>query len=90
MPGRNPWIPLNQEKVVETVHRFDLDTPIGIIREQLKITRDLTLPFGDFVKGGDFFGKIDLSAWKNTEKIMLDQKLIPKPVKIEKYLKTEN
>jgi NitT/TauT family transport system substrate-binding protein len=82
--------PVNQEKVVETVHQFDLDTPMEIIREQLKITRDMTIPFGEFVKGGDFFGKINSTAWKETEKIMLDQKLIPGPVKIEKYLKAGN
>lgn len=82
--------PANKEKVIETVHQFDLDTPKEIIREQLEITRDLTVPFGDFAKGGEFFGKIDPAAWKGTEKIMLDQKLISKPVNIEKYLKVGN
>ena len=33
------------------------------------------------------FGKIDVEAWKQTEQIMLDQKLIAVPVHIEKYLK---
>lgn len=79
--------PANKEKVIETVHQFDLDTPKEIIREQLEITRELTVPFGDFARGGEFFGKIDPIAWKETEKIMLDQKLIPQPVNIEKYLK---
>jgi NitT/TauT family transport system substrate-binding protein len=79
--------PANKEKVIETVHRFDRDTPIETIGEQLEITRNFTVPFGDFAKGGEFFGKIDPEAWKYTEKIMLDQKLIPKPVKIEKFLK---
>jgi NitT/TauT family transport system substrate-binding protein len=82
--------PANKEKVIETVHRFDLDTPMEIIREQLEITRDLTIPFGDYAKGSEFFGKIDPTAWKDTEKIMLDQKLIPKPVKIENFLKPVN
>jgi NitT/TauT family transport system substrate-binding protein len=79
--------PANKEKVIETVHRFDKDTPTEIIGEQLEITRKLTVPFGDFAKGEEFFGKIDPEAWKDTEKIMLDQKLISKPVQIEKYLK---
>jgi NitT/TauT family transport system substrate-binding protein len=82
--------PANKEKVIEMVHQFDLDTPKGIIREQLEITRDLTVPFGDFAKGGEIFGKINLASWKDTEKIMLDQKLIPQPVSIEKYLKTQH
>ncbi len=33
------------------------------------------------------FGKIDLAAWKQTEEIMLSQKLIPVPVYVEKLLK---
>jgi NitT/TauT family transport system substrate-binding protein len=82
--------PANREKVIETVHRFDLETPVEIIREQLEITRNLTVPLGDYAKGGEFFGKIDTDAWKDTEKIMLDQKVILKPVNIEKYLKPEN
>jgi NitT/TauT family transport system substrate-binding protein len=87
---RESMDPANQEKVIETVHQFDWDTPKEIIREQLEITRDLTVPFGDIARGSEFFGKIDPAAWKDTEKIMLDQKLIPQPVNIEKYLKTEN
>ena len=87
---RETMDPTNQETVIETVHQFDWDTPKEIIREQLEITRDLTVPFGDFARGSEFFGKIDPAAWKNTEKIMLDQKLIPKPVNIEKYMKPEN
>lgn len=79
--------PANQEQVVETIHQFDLDTPMETIREQLEITRNLMLPHGDFAKGGKFFGKIDTTAWKETERIMLDQKLIPEPIKIENYLK---
>jgi len=82
--------PVNKEKVVETVHQFDLDTPKEIIRKQLEITRHLTIPSGDYTTGGEIFGKIDPAAWKNTEKIMLDQKVIPKPVNIEKYLKPGN
>lgn len=84
------WIeamdPTNTEKVIEAVHHFDPDTSPEIIGEQLKITRDLTIPFGDFEKGGQFFGKIDLAAWKETENMMLNQQLIHAPVNIEQYL----
>jgi hypothetical protein len=33
------------------------------------------------------FGKIDVAAWKQTEEIMLTQKLIDNPVHIENRLK---
>jgi hypothetical protein len=33
------------------------------------------------------FGKIDPTAWRQTEEIMLSQKLIPVPVYVEKLLK---
>ena len=78
--------PSNSEKVIETVHLFDPETPPEIILEQLKITRSLTIPSGVFEKGGKSFGKLDINAWKETEKIMLNQKLITKPVNIEQHL----
>ena len=78
--------PANQEKIIETVYQFDPDTPMEIIRKQLEITRTLMMPEGDYAKGKNLFGKIDIAAWQQTEKIMQDQHLIPKPIKIEKYL----
>ena len=78
--------PANHRKTVETVHRFDEETPEDTIGKQLEITRKLIVPGGDFQTGGDRIGKIDVEAWKATEKIMLDQKLIPEPVEIEKRL----
>jgi len=33
------------------------------------------------------FGKIDVEAWRQTEEIMLAQKLIPKPVHVETLLR---
>ncbi len=83
---REAMDPANAEKTVETVHRFDEDTPENTIRKQLEITRGLTVPFGDFENGGKLFGRIDVDAWKATEKIMLDQNLIPEPVRIETRL----
>ena len=32
-------------------------------------------------------GRIDLEAWKQTEQIMLEQKLIPGPVSVERILR---
>jgi NitT/TauT family transport system substrate-binding protein len=76
--------PANSEKAVATVQKFDKDTASDVIRRQLEITRQLMKPTGKAV-----FGAIDISAWKQTESIMLEQKLIPAPVDIEKRLKTE-
>jgi NitT/TauT family transport system substrate-binding protein len=76
--------PANSDKTVETIKRFDRDTSSDVIRRQLEITRQFMKPSEKTV-----FGKIDIDAWKQTESIMLGQKLIPAPVDIEKRLKTE-
>ncbi len=52
------------------------------IMRALLATRILMMPTPDFE-----FGKIDADAWKQTEEIMLAQKLIPVPVYVEKLLK---
>jgi NitT/TauT family transport system substrate-binding protein len=74
--------PINAEKAVATIQRFDQDTPIGLIRKQLEATRALIKPSEDTV-----IGSIDVEAWAQTEKIMIGQRLIPGPVLIERSLK---
>ncbi len=74
--------PANKEKAIETVLKHNKETPEEIVRQQLPATRILMMPTTDFE-----FGKIDLAAWKQTEEIMLSQKLIPVPVYVEKLLK---
>ena len=74
--------PDNQDKAVATVLKYDPETPEEIVRKQLPATRVLMLP-----EPNSEFGKIDVPAWKQTEEIMLDQKLIEAPVQIEKILK---
>jgi NitT/TauT family transport system substrate-binding protein len=74
--------PVNEEKAVATVHQFDRDTPIDIIREQLRATRKLMKP-SQAVQ----VGRIDIGAWQQTERIMLEQKLIPGPVSVERILR---
>jgi NitT/TauT family transport system substrate-binding protein len=71
----------NKEKAIETVLKYNQETPAEIVAKQLPATRILMIPRKDSI-----FGKIDVEAWKQTEKIMLDQKLIPAPVNIEKRL----
>jgi NitT/TauT family transport system substrate-binding protein len=72
----------NTEKAIKTVMKYNQETPEDIIRQQLPATRNLMLP-----KAGFQFGNIDVDAWKQTEAIMLDQKLIDNPVNIETRLK---
>ncbi len=73
--------PKNKDKAIETVLKYNPETPQEIVRKQLPATRILMLPEPDFE-----FGKIDVAAWKQTEQIMLAQKLIAKPVHIENRL----
>ena len=74
--------PDNEEQVLKTLRQFDKDTPSDIMREQLVITRSLIKPFKD-----TRIGMIDLEAWQQTEKIMLEQKQIPGPVAVEKVIR---
>ncbi|MCP4345053.1 MAG: ABC transporter substrate-binding protein [Desulfobacterales bacterium] len=74
--------PLNMEKAVKAIQQFDRDTPADTIREQLNITRSFIKPSEEIE-----IGRIDVEAWKQTEKIMLEQKLISGPVFVEKCLK---
>ena len=73
--------PENKDKAIETVLKYNQETLQEIVRKQLPATRILMLPEPNFE-----FGKIDVAAWKQTEQIMLAQKLIAKPVQIENKL----
>lgn len=73
--------PANSEKAIALLLKFDKETPENIVREQLPATRKLMLPQPDTV-----FGKIDVAAWKQTEEIMLTQKMIKAPVGVEQLL----
>lgn len=74
--------PENAEEAVETIRRFDKDTPAAQIQKQLAVTRSLVKPAPDFK-----VGTIDTEAWRATERIMLDQGLIPEPVGVERALR---
>ena len=74
--------PENKEKAIETVLKYNQETPEKIVRKQLPATRILMLPTARFE-----FGKIDVAAWKQTEKIMLIQNLIDNPIHIENRLR---
>lgn len=74
--------PENKEQAIKTVLKYNQETPEDIVRQQLPATRILMLPTAGFQ-----FGKIDVAAWKQTEEIMLTQKLIDNPVYIESRLR---
>jgi NitT/TauT family transport system substrate-binding protein len=73
--------PVNQEKALAAIQEFDRDTPASILSEQLSATRRLMKPSPD-----TDVGTIDIAAWQQTEEIMLEQKLIPAPVSVERIL----
>ncbi len=79
---REALSPENKDKAIETVLKYNQETPAEIVKNQLPATRILMLPGKD-----SEFGKIDVTAWKQTEQIMLDQKLIAAPVNIEERLR---
>ena len=79
---REALSPEEKDKAIKTVLKYNPETPADIVEKQLPATRILMLSGKD-----SSFGKIDVAAWQQTEKIMLDQKLIPAPVGIEKRLK---
>jgi NitT/TauT family transport system substrate-binding protein len=74
--------PSNIEKTVSVIYQADKNTPAEIIRKQLKLTRAFVKP-----DPGIPVGAIDVSAWRQTEKLMTEQGLIDKPVGIGQYLK---
>lgn len=74
--------PANGQETVATVHGFDRDTPIESLTRQLEATRLLMKPSPETE-----VGRIDTAAWKQTERIMLEQRLIPGPVHVERILR---
>jgi len=74
--------PQNSRGVIETLRRYDKDTADEILAEQLAVTRRLVVP-----EDGVPVGRIDEEAWRQTERIMLDQGQIERPVRVEKALR---
>jgi NitT/TauT family transport system substrate-binding protein len=74
--------PANADQAIRVVLQFNQETPENVVRRQLPVTRKLMLP-----PAGTPFGTIDTPAWRQTEEIMVQQKLIPAPVNITDLLK---
>ena len=75
--------PANEAQALKTLKEYDKDTAVDIMQQQLTITRSLIKPFKD-----TRIGAVDLEAWQQTEKIMLEQKQIPGPVAVEKVIRS--
>lgn len=71
-------LPENRPKIIEAIARYDHDNDRATILRQLQSTSSMVKPAADFD-----IGSIDREAWLQTEKIMLDQGLIKKPVNID-------
>jgi NitT/TauT family transport system substrate-binding protein len=73
--------PANARKSLLTLQKFDRESKAATLRRQLEITRRLIQPDAAVP-----IGAVDVDAWRQTEQIMLDQKLIDVPVGVEKVL----
>ncbi len=74
--------PSNEADVLMEVKKQDKESNDELRRLQLIATRELIKPSAD-VK----IGTMDVEAWKQTEAIMLNEKQIKKPVRVETILK---
>ena len=73
--------PKNTDKALAVLRRFDRDSSLATLRQQLEITRGLVQPDPKVA-----IGYIDVDAWKQTEQIMLEQNQVPAPVAVQKVL----
>ena len=81
---RDALDPKNAAMALMTLEQYDKETPPDIRKEQLDITRSLIVHGKSGAVGG-----IDVDAWKQTEAIMLEQKLVPEPVSVDTVLKPQ-
>jgi NitT/TauT family transport system substrate-binding protein len=73
--------PENRQRALESLARFDRDTPRPILEKQLNVTRSLVQPDPAVP-----IGTIDGAAWRQTEAIMVKQHQIDAPVHVERVL----
>jgi NitT/TauT family transport system substrate-binding protein len=76
--------PANEDAVIRAVAEYDRDTSKAVMRRQLAVTRRMIQP-----DPGIPVGHIDTAAWRQTEQIMVSQKLIPRPVNVIDRLKPQ-
>lgn len=74
--------PENREETIKTLHKYDPDTPLPILEEQLKITSELIQPTGALA-----IGTIDEKGWEQTRSIMQAEKQLPMEIDLKTILK---
>jgi NitT/TauT family transport system substrate-binding protein len=72
----------NEDAVIKAIAAYDRDTSTEVMRRQLAITRQMVHPDPTVP-----IGHIDTAAWRQTERIMVQQKLIPGPVNVVRRLR---
>ncbi len=80
---RDAFLPENRDEAINIVAQHDRDTSHELLKKQYTLTEELVWPDRKLPPG-----KIDVAAWEQTEEIMLTQKLIPRPVDVTTFLKT--
>ncbi len=75
------FLPENREKSIRAIRDHDKDSSTIMIEQQIESSASLIKPTPEFA-----IGTIDTKAWAQTEKIMIDQKLIQAPVNISDKL----
>lgn len=73
--------PKNSKETIQIIHAHDPDTPTDQIQKQLALTQQFIKPSSDFQ-----IGTIDVPAWEETERIMVQQGLVPGNVNVGKAL----
>lgn len=76
--------PVNRDQALDVIQVKFKEASRGTIARQLTVTRGLIKPQTESV-----IGKIDVAAWQQTERIMLEQKQIKRPVQVTQYLKPQ-
>ncbi len=76
--------PENEPVAIRILATYDRDTSKEVIGRQLAITRQMVRPETGFP-----IGRIDRKAWMQTERIMLRQRLISRPVNVHQRFWTE-
>jgi NitT/TauT family transport system substrate-binding protein len=79
---REALAPQNEAEAIKTLQQFDRDTPLNILQQQHRVTRELIHPSPD-----QPIGAIDVNGWEMTARIMLEQGQITSPVSLEAILK---
>ena len=64
------------------MQQFDPDTPRPILKEQLRITRELVQPTSGFA-----IGTVNHQAWQQTEEIMRAQKQLDRKIDLKAVLR---